>query len=153
MNLGEKILYLRKKKGISQEILAKGINVSREDVSKWEENLVKPEKDNLMKLCKYFNVSLDYISEEEDIKAADKERHREVENNNGFKFIFAGLILSIITVVSTYPAKIFEFNSFGEAFTNELSYLSVFPFNLVLDLSLVLFVIGFYKIITRRREK
>lgn len=38
MNLGEKILDLRKKKGMSQGDLAEVLNVSRQSVSKWETN-------------------------------------------------------------------------------------------------------------------
>lgn len=153
MNLGEKILYLREKKGISQETLAKEINVSRENVSKWEQNLAKPDTDNLIKLCNYFQVSLGQIMNDEDIKIDVQEKDIQGEKNNGLKFLVTGLILSIITVVSTYPAKIIEFKTFGETFTNELNYLSIFPFNFVLTISLILVVIGLYKTITRRRGK
>lgn len=36
MTLGEKIIHLRKKRGLSQEELAITLNVSRQAVSKWE---------------------------------------------------------------------------------------------------------------------
>ncbi len=36
MSLGEKLLYLRKKEGLSQEDVAEKLGVSRQTVSKWE---------------------------------------------------------------------------------------------------------------------
>ncbi len=36
MNVSEKILQLRKAKGLTQEELAEKLNVSRQSVSKWE---------------------------------------------------------------------------------------------------------------------
>lgn len=36
MNLAEKIMTLRKKRGWSQEELAMQLNISRQSVSKWE---------------------------------------------------------------------------------------------------------------------
>lgn len=38
MNIAEKIVLLRKKKGISQEELANELNTSRQAISKWENN-------------------------------------------------------------------------------------------------------------------
>lgn len=36
MNFGMKLQLLRKEKGMSQEVLAEKLNVSRQAVSKWE---------------------------------------------------------------------------------------------------------------------
>ncbi|MBQ2119841.1 MAG: helix-turn-helix transcriptional regulator, partial [Peptococcaceae bacterium] len=36
MKLGDKILMLRKKEGMSQEQLAEKLNVSRQAISRWE---------------------------------------------------------------------------------------------------------------------
>lgn len=39
MNMADRIQYLRKAKGISQEELAEKVGVSRQAVSKWESDL------------------------------------------------------------------------------------------------------------------
>ncbi len=39
MNIGERILKLRKEKGLSQEEVANIIGVSRQTISKWETGL------------------------------------------------------------------------------------------------------------------
>lgn len=65
MTLGEKLLNLRKKKGLSQEKLAAMITVSRQAVSKWESNETTPDIGNLLQLSKIFNVSLDFLLNDE----------------------------------------------------------------------------------------
>ncbi len=61
MNTAEKIILLRKKKGISQEELANKLNTSRQAVSKWENNQSTPDLEKLVALSKYFNVTTDYL--------------------------------------------------------------------------------------------
>lgn len=61
MNTAEKIILLRKKKGISQEELANKLNTSRQAVSKWENNQSTPDLEELVALSKYFNVTTDYL--------------------------------------------------------------------------------------------
>lgn len=61
MNIAEKIVLLRKKKGISQEELANKLNTSRQAVSKWENNQSTPDSEKLVALSKYFNVTTDYL--------------------------------------------------------------------------------------------
>ena len=61
MNIGEKILHLRKLGGMSQEELASQITVSRQAISKWELGESIPDTDNVVQLCRLFNVSADYL--------------------------------------------------------------------------------------------
>ena len=59
MSLGENIVALRKKRGLTQEKLAEVIEVSRQSVTKWESGESEPSIDKLIKLSKYFGVSID----------------------------------------------------------------------------------------------
>lgn len=61
MGIAEKIVLLRKKKGISQEELANELNTSRQAISKWENNQSTPDLEKLMALSKYFDVTTDYL--------------------------------------------------------------------------------------------
>lgn len=47
MTVGERIQDLRKKKGFSQEKLAEYLNMSRQAVAKWEQNVCEPNLDCL----------------------------------------------------------------------------------------------------------
>lgn len=61
MNLGEKLLYLRKKAGLSQEDVADKLGVSRQTVSKWETDQTVPELIKAKLMSQLYNVSYDYL--------------------------------------------------------------------------------------------
>lgn len=61
MSLGEKLLYLRKKAGLSQEDVAEKLSVSRQTVSKWETGQTVPELIKAKLLSQLYNVSYDYL--------------------------------------------------------------------------------------------
>ena len=61
MQLNDKILLLRKKKGWSQEQLADQVGVSRQSVSKWESGNAMPDLDKIVVLSRIFNVTTDYL--------------------------------------------------------------------------------------------
>ena len=68
MNLGEKIIELRKKEGYSQEELASLLDVSRQSVSKWELNASTPDLDKIVRLSEIFHVSIDSLLQEDRIE-------------------------------------------------------------------------------------
>lgn len=61
MELCEKLVELRKKKGLTQEELAKELYVSRTAVSKWESGRGVPNIESLKAISKYFCVSIDEL--------------------------------------------------------------------------------------------
>lgn len=61
MTLGETIKQYRAEKGMSQGDLADALDVSRQSVSKWENDLAVPELDKLVKLSEIFGVTLDEL--------------------------------------------------------------------------------------------
>ena len=61
MRFEEKIINLRKQKGLSQEELAEQLGVSRQAVSRWELGQTQPDIYNLVQLCELFGVSADYL--------------------------------------------------------------------------------------------
>lgn len=75
MKLSDKILELRKSKGLTQEELASICNVSRQSISKWEADVALPEMDKLLVLGKIFNVSMDVLLKDELTIKGTKEVH------------------------------------------------------------------------------
>ena len=61
MNLPEKLVYLRKQKGLSQEELAEKMALSRQAISRWESGGVSPGTDNLKFLSCLYGVTVDYL--------------------------------------------------------------------------------------------
>ena len=59
MSFRENLIKLRKAKNLSQDDLAEELGLSRQAVSKWENENSKPDVENLIKLSKIFKVSVD----------------------------------------------------------------------------------------------
>lgn len=64
MKLEEKLIYLRKKQGLSQLQLAEMMDISRQAVSRWETGSAVPSTENLKILSERYGVSLDYLLNE-----------------------------------------------------------------------------------------
>ncbi len=71
MKFNEKLQRLRKQNGLSQEQLAEKLNVSRQAVSKWEMGTI-PDIDNIIKISRFFDCSLDYLMNNEAAQASTK---------------------------------------------------------------------------------
>lgn len=61
MTLGEKLKEARKQVGLSQEELAKKMNVSRSAIAKWETDKGIPDVDNLRIISQLLDVSIDFL--------------------------------------------------------------------------------------------
>lgn len=61
MTFGKRLKELRLEKGINQIDFAKIFNVAKGTVSNWESDNRFPDKEMLIDIAKYFDVSLDYL--------------------------------------------------------------------------------------------
>lgn len=73
MTFGEKIQKLRKEAGLSQEELSFQLDVSRQAISKWERDNGYPETEKIIRMSKMFNVSLDYLLNDEDTQPPEHD--------------------------------------------------------------------------------
>ncbi len=62
MSIGERIAQLRKDASLSQGQLAESLGVSRQAVSKWENDLSSPDTLNLIRLADVLNSEVEYIA-------------------------------------------------------------------------------------------
>lgn len=62
MSIGERIIELRKKIDMSQGDLAKAMNVSRQAVSKWENDLNSPDTIKLIQLADVLDTDVEYLA-------------------------------------------------------------------------------------------
>lgn len=85
MTFSEKLLLLRKQKGLSQDQLAELLDVSRQSVSKWEAQQTLPEPNKLILISDLFGVSVDQLLRDDldvgEIPAAtvDKTEAKEIK--------------------------------------------------------------------------
>ena len=61
MELYEKIVYLRRKKGLSQQELADKLDISRQSVYKWEQGISYPSILYLVPLTKILDCTLEEL--------------------------------------------------------------------------------------------
>ena len=61
LTFGEKIRLLREEKELNQMELGRAVNMTQRKVSYMENNKYEPSIEDLQALCKYFNVSADYL--------------------------------------------------------------------------------------------
>ena len=80
MEFNEKLLELRKSRGLTQEELAEALFVSRTAVSKWESGRGYPNLDSLRQISRFFAVSIDeLICPEEVFSAAEEEKKESLD--------------------------------------------------------------------------
>lgn len=68
MNFNEKLIKLRKERGLSQEELGAAVGVSRQTISKWELAQSYPDFQKLVLLSDYFKISLDTLVKDIDVE-------------------------------------------------------------------------------------
>ena len=99
MTLSEKLYTLRRKQGLSQEMLAENLNCSRQVISKWENGTTTPDAEMLQKYSKIFGVSIDYLVKD-DIDEPSGVYHTE-KNSETKKFLgILGLVISLLGCIS-----------------------------------------------------
>ena len=71
--LGQRIREHRRRAGLSQEALARRMDVSRQAVTKWESSQSAPSTENLFRLAELFGTTVDLLlpSEGADAPAAE----------------------------------------------------------------------------------
>ena len=90
MNLGNKIMTLRKKNNMSQEELAEKVGVTRQTISKWELEETSPDRTQAKTLSNIFKVSLDELVNN-DLNSIIVEKVSNTEK-------LAGIIIKILKV-------------------------------------------------------
>lgn len=77
MRLAEKLIILRKQKGLTQMDLAEQLNVSRQAISRWEVGAAVPSTDNLKVLGDLYGVPVDYLLNDDTSEVTQSTREGE----------------------------------------------------------------------------
>ncbi len=133
IEIANKLVNLRKERGLSQEELAERLGISRQAVSKWERAESSPDTDNLIALAELYQISLDellLISTEEKEETKREETKREETKNTADDYASecipidrryerkrkGGMFLFPYPVVATILFFIFIFTDIGWGF-------------------------------------
>lgn len=109
MSLGEKLLKLRKKKGLSQEEVADILHVTRQTVSKWETDQSMPDFDKVVPICNLYEISTEElfhgeVSTPREVEEVSIENTSTYQNYNRKKALFTTVavmlyILSVVVII------------------------------------------------------
>ena len=92
MNIGAKIIEIRKERNMTHEDFAKIFHVTRQTVSNWENQKSYPDLQTLIQISDEFDVSLDTMLKE------DMVMIKKVDSFKNYKKAFIGLTAGILTV-------------------------------------------------------
>ncbi len=114
MKFSDKLIKLRKSQGLSQEDLAEKLNVSRQAISRWEGGSAMPDAENILKISRIFNVTADYLLNDDYESDGDVPKIKEIKNNSTSTILFClvmlGIMLVIIQFVSVVVLKSWVFS-------------------------------------------
>ena len=100
MTLGERIKRYRQMQGLSQEELAEKINVSRQAITKWENDNGIPDIDNLIALSKIMGITLDELvmgeKEEDALLFKKKVANQRTKNYRCYLISVIGFSFAVV---------------------------------------------------------
>ena len=101
MELGKRILEIRKENDLTQDGLAEICNVTRQTISNWENGKSYPDLDTLVMLSDSFGISLDALLK------GDREMVSEItkEQKQG-RYHRIKMVIAVIIAIAVFPAAI-----------------------------------------------
>ena len=116
MKLADKLIELRKEKGWSQEEFAEKLDVSRQAVSRWENETALPDAQNILRISKLFNVTTDYLLNEDNEGRADApaveaaeakiEEAAPLKRKNKYPYRYLIIVICLVIVAAFVIIKI-----------------------------------------------
>jgi transcriptional regulator with XRE-family HTH domain len=138
MEFHEKLQELRRKKGLTQEELARALYVSRTAVSKWESGRGYPSIDSLREIASFFSVTLDsLLSTDEALTVAEGESLERMNRTRDTVFGLMDLCLSLL-----FFLPLFAIRSGDGVRSVSLFALTVSPYLKVLSVALLALTVG-----------
>ena len=112
MNIGKKIMEIRKEHNLSQEDLANMFYVTRQTISSWECGKSYPDIETIIKISDKFNISLDKLLKG-DVKMV-KKIDKKVKLN---KYL---IIILILLIIISIPVGIYGYKKAQELKANSV---------------------------------
>lgn len=125
MRLDEKLVFLRKREGLSQEKVGESVGVSRQSVYKWESGTVVPGTEYLIRLSKLYGLTLDdLVNESVDLRGRPEEKPKPPEEPyitepkkprlSPLQKRVAVLVLCILAAIEAICLGIYSFKTWEE---------------------------------------
>jgi len=134
MEFGDRLKQERKKRKLTQQVVADELNVSRQTISSWETENSYPDIASLLRLSDYYQISLDTLLKE-DVGMTEYLKKQEVIKS-----------LKPVTLVLTLIDVVFMAILIGYVFNvislDRIAFISIFVMGMLNSIALI-FVAGF----------
>ena len=137
VELGQKIMKLRKEMKLSQDSLAEKLGVTRQTVSNWEVNTTKPDITQVKKMSKLFNVSIDELLDNDvrDIIEKKISNTERISNKNSKNIRI--LVITLYFIILIGLISFILYFKMNKDFTNKYQTdFSCYKDNLIYDFEL-----------------
>ncbi len=133
MKFSDKLIELRKEKGWSQEDFAEKLDISRQAISRWENETALPDAQNILRISKLFNVTTDYLLNDDyegEIHLPAVEAKTEKEKKHSYWYLIPVIcfvilvvcvIMKIVKSTNNQPNKVHTHTVLSSVKENELT--------------------------------
>lgn len=132
MNFSDNLIKLRKGKSWSQEDLAEKLGISRQAVSKWEVGTSKPDIDNIIKISKLFEVSIDELVNNEIVRTEAISINVKRKSKKDVLLVWLRRIL-IVLIIIYFINVIYKFAMLFTITQAELKYKELDNYHYVIN--------------------
>ena len=109
MDIGQKILEIRKAEGLSQTEFAEKFHVTRQTVSNWEHGKNYPDMETLMRISDEYGITFDELIKKDRELIRSIDRSRRVARKSVIAFSAIGVILFIALLIKLMPGLVSKF--------------------------------------------
>lgn len=125
MNLGKKIINFRKKDKLTQEQLAELIGVTRQTISNWEQEITKPDINQIKEISKTFNISIDELLGNDIknvfIEKANKTQNLVNKNTKNIRILVITIYIIILLGVILFTVYLLTKKDFTREYQTEFT--------------------------------
>lgn len=112
--VAKNLANLRKNKKLTQTELAEKFGYSDKAISKWENGDTLPDIQTLYQLCEFYNVTLDFLVNEQDfedkIKYINHLNRKVIINNSMIELLYCSFVWILAVIVYIYLLIFSEFD-------------------------------------------
>ena len=109
MDIGQKILEIRKAEGLSQTEFAEKFHVTRQTVSNWEHGKNYPDMETLMRISDEYGITFDELIKKDKELIRSIDRSRRVAKKSVIAFSVIGIILVETLLIKLMPGLVSKF--------------------------------------------
>ena len=106
MDIGQKILEIRKAEGLSQTEFAEKFHVTRQTVSNWEHGKNYPDMETLMRISDEYGITFDELIKKDKELIRSIDRSRRVARKSIIAFSAIGVILIAALLIKLMPGLV-----------------------------------------------